>query len=208
MYVYNSSKISDWPGSKAVKGTVNILLQRGADPNPADGSAPILAALKLYAEDLVLLLLKAGSSPDCRDAYNRTPLIIATTLGMARVVAALLEILDTHTDLEIKDFYGRSAITEATRRNKNQILKLLTRDSDYCPNSSMSCILSDAELVKVPERFDDICSVCMVPLLNDSQDHYSCQQCASFKICRECEDWQVTCLHPGHEIVLQHDEPG
>lgn len=79
---------------------------------------PILAALRLYSEDLVLLILKAGSSPHVRDLYDRTPLIIATALDMARVVAALLEIPDELTDPAITDFYGRSAITEATRRTK------------------------------------------------------------------------------------------
>ncbi|KAJ5947786.1 hypothetical protein N7466_000801 [Penicillium verhagenii] len=112
VYRHDSSRISDWPGSKAVEGTVNILLQRGADPNPADGSTPILAALSLYAEDLVLLLLKAGSSPHCRDAYERTPLIIATALGMKRAVAALLEIPDAYTDPETKDIYAPAQTLE------------------------------------------------------------------------------------------------
>ena len=75
-----------------MEATVSLLLEGGADPNPSDGSSPILAALRLYWEDLVLLILKAGSSPHVRDLYDRTPLIIATALGMARVVAALLEI--------------------------------------------------------------------------------------------------------------------
>ncbi|KAI2829167.1 hypothetical protein CBS147345_10812 [Aspergillus niger] len=106
-YRYSPSRISDWPGSQAVQATVKLLLERGADPNPGDGTSPILAALRLYSEELVLLLLKAGSSPHVRDVYGRTPLIIATALGMTRVVAALLEIPDEWTSPVITDVYGR-----------------------------------------------------------------------------------------------------
>ncbi|PYH30130.1 ankyrin [Aspergillus neoniger CBS 115656] len=125
-YRYDSSRISDWPGCQAVEATFSLLLERGADPNPSDGSSPILAALRLYSEDLGLLPLKAGSSPHVRDMYDRMPLLIATASGMALFVAALLELPDEWTDPAITDIYGRSAIIEATRRNKVDILKLLT----------------------------------------------------------------------------------
>lgn len=196
---YDSSKIADWPGCKAVEATVSLLLESGADPNPSDGTAPILAAFRLYSEDLVLLLIRAGSNPIHRDLYGRTPLIIATAFGMERAVAALLEIPDTPLDPEIEDVYGRSAITEATRRNRPEILSILTRnsyDSSVLTNPSHS----GYESVKIQNRTDDTCTVCMVPLSDDPNDHYSCQECPSFEICKECKGWGVTCLHPGHEM--------
>lgn len=173
--------------------TFSLLLERGADPNPSDGSSPTLAALRLYSEDLVLLILKAGSSPHVRDLYDRTTLIIANALGMARVVAALLEIPDEWTDPAITDIYGRSAITEATRRNKVDVLKLLTRDSKTDCVASINT--SDYEPIKVPERDDDTCKVCMALMSDSFSDHYSCEQCPSFEIFK---DWVVTCLKPGH----------
>ncbi|GKZ36392.1 hypothetical protein AbraIFM66950_007463 [Aspergillus brasiliensis] len=198
-YRFDPSRISDWPGCQAVEATISLLLERGADPNPSDGTSPILAALRLYSEDLILLLLQAGSSPHVRDEYGGTPLIIATALGMTRVVAALRAMPDEWTNPVIEDVYGRSAITEATRRDKTHILELLTRDS---PTGSI--VASDYEPVKVPERHDDTCKVCMVPLLDDSSDHYSCGQCPSFEICKECKDWGVTCLVAGHR--MEEDE--
>lgn len=197
-YRYSPSRISDRPGSQAVQATVKLLLERGADPNPGDGTSPILAALRLYSEDLVLLLLKAGSSPHVCDVCGRTPLIIATALGMTRVVAALLEIPDEWTSPVIADVYGRSAITEATRRNRVHILELLTRDSEV--DAVASSDASECERVKVPERHRETCKVCMVPLLDASSDHCSCEQCPSFVICKDCKDWGVTCLKTGHTM--------
>lgn len=75
--------------------TVQLLLDKGADPSPVDifGQTPLHVALDFIPESLeiIRLLLKFGSNPDVEDHEGYTPLHRAILMGLVPVVEALLE---------------------------------------------------------------------------------------------------------------------
>jgi ankyrin repeat protein len=104
-------------------------------------------------ESLVQLLLKAGSDPNKKDKYGRTPLMGATVRGLGNIVAALLEAPDI--DRDATDVFGRTALMEATARNQCRITKLLSQDrgEDLVWDSSEDSVESG-------DHGDIICDIC------------------------------------------------
>jgi ankyrin repeat protein len=55
-----------------------VLIDYDVDVNATDGGESMLiAALRVYAPDIALMLIEAGADLTCRDSEGRTPLQIA-----------------------------------------------------------------------------------------------------------------------------------
>lgn len=118
-----------WPnfGVGDMSAVVEVLLQRGADPNIVDGKGrPLISLLidrEVNSRNIVESLLGAGCNPNVKDRYGRTPLMGAVVRDMLEFASALLE--DPSLDREATDSFGRTAIKEAISRDKPCFLLLL-----------------------------------------------------------------------------------
>ncbi|MGI8559998.1 MAG: ankyrin repeat domain-containing protein, partial [Luteimonas sp.] len=91
-----------------------FLLERGARPEPADGTPALLAAAGGDEDDAagVQLLLKHKAKVDARDAAGRSALHEAAFAGHVEVIAALLE---ARADVHARDAQARTPLLEAAR---------------------------------------------------------------------------------------------
>ena len=101
---------------------VQLLLDRGADPNRANknGEIPLHIAACWAAWygylDVVQHLLDRGANPNSRDRKGRTPLHEAVKVNQKDVVRLLL---DRGADPNSRDRKGRSPSSEAHKKLKN-----------------------------------------------------------------------------------------
>jgi len=110
-----------------------LLLKLGADLNVVSdsGYTPLMWSLANgSSEDAAEMLLKAGASPD-PDAESKTaiststtPLILASTNGMAEIVKALIK---RNVALDKPDGDGWTALKRASNEGHDEIVKLLLK---------------------------------------------------------------------------------
>ncbi len=108
-----------------------FLLERGAKPEPADGSPVLLAAAGTEEDDPagVQLLLKHKARIDARDRQRRSALHEAALAGHAEIVEALL---GAGANLDARDLLGRTPFLEAARQGRAAVLEqLLARKADF-----------------------------------------------------------------------------
>ena len=91
-----------------------FLLERGASPQPEDGTPALVAAAGVDEDDAagVQLLLKHKAKVDARDAQGRSALHEASLAGHVEIIAALLA---AHADLQGRDAQGRTPLLDAAR---------------------------------------------------------------------------------------------
>ncbi|KAJ9235265.1 hypothetical protein DTO169E5_6231 [Paecilomyces variotii] len=198
---YNDSfNKMDWDIFAAgdTEAVVDLLLRNGADPNVTDedGRTPLslLAKRRLNSKALVRSLLRAGCNPNRKDKYGRTALMGAIVQGMTEFVTALLEA--PNLDRDATDNFGRTAVLEATARNKPCILGLLLQPSAETQMAHPSTLLD--ELTKEDGLF---CDICRAPESGDLVYHCSICHEDNFDICEECKKWGATCLDVTHEMT-------
>ena len=108
-----------------------FLLERGAKPEPAEGSPVLLAAAGTEEDDPagVQLLLKHKARIDARDRQRRSALHEAAQAGHGDIVEALL---GAGANLEARDLLGRTPFLDAARRARAGVLEqLLGRKADF-----------------------------------------------------------------------------
>mmetsp|Transcript_21512 Transcript_21512/g.50093 ORF Transcript_21512/g.50093 Transcript_21512/m.50093 type:complete len:127 (-) Transcript_21512:79-459(-) len=114
-------------------------------PGEKDGDNFYNTALRVAAEkgeaDVVKMYLDVGTDPNTRDAFGRTPLHIAASMG--RVEVAQVCLAQKLTDRNAKDIYGRTPLQIAESNNddcssvlienKAEIAKLLRSRGRHVP---------------------------------------------------------------------------
>jgi len=108
-----------------------FLLERGAKPEPDEGSPVLLAAAGTEEDDPagVQLLLKHKARIDARDRQRRSALHEAAQAGHAEIVEALLA---AGANLDARDVAGRTPFLEAARYGRAAVLEqLLARKADF-----------------------------------------------------------------------------
>ncbi len=101
---------------------LKLLLKYGADPDlPGDGKATALMSATGHTE-IFKILVNHGANIHARDNYGRTILIWAALHGTEEVVALLCKM---GVDPEIRDKGGNTALTEAKRKERSNIVELL-----------------------------------------------------------------------------------
>ncbi|HEY0334655.1 MAG TPA: ankyrin repeat domain-containing protein [Stenotrophomonas sp.] len=108
-----------------------FLLERGAKPEPADGSPVLLAAAGTEEDDPagVQLLLKHKARIDARDRHRRSALHVAALAGHSDIVEVLL---GAGANLDARDLLGRTPFLEAARTARAAVLEqLLSRKADF-----------------------------------------------------------------------------
>ncbi|CTP91440.1 ankyrin-like membrane protein [Xanthomonas translucens pv. arrhenatheri LMG 727] len=98
-----------------------FLLERGAKPEPAEGSPVLLAAAGTEEDDPagVQMLLKHKARGDPRDRQRRSALHEAAQAGHVQIVDALL---GAGANLEARDALGRTPWLEAARHGRVAVL--------------------------------------------------------------------------------------
>ncbi|OAX58157.1 ankyrin repeat domain-containing protein [Xanthomonas graminis] len=101
-----------------------FLLERGAKPEPAEGSPVLLAAAGTEEDDPagVQMLLKHKARVDARDRQRRSALHEAAQAGHVQIVDALL---GAGANLEARDALGRTPWLEAARHGRVAVLEHL-----------------------------------------------------------------------------------
>jgi uncharacterized protein len=102
---------------------VQLLIERGADPNNSRTVTPPLSAAVTKGDlELVRTLLDCGAAIDVRDEDGATPLMDAAAGGHLDVVK---ELLVRGANAMLKDRFGNTALRYATEKNHADVCKLL-----------------------------------------------------------------------------------
>lgn len=104
---------------------VRLLLQHGAsvDRVDAEGLTPLIFAAGYSLDPSVLQeLLRAGAGLDVQQPSGATAIMWAASMGLEKNVRVLLE---HGADPKRRDSRGRSAFSEARRRNRTAVVALL-----------------------------------------------------------------------------------
>ena len=106
------------------KGVVQLLLDRGAQPNMEDqtGMTPLNGAVLKGHKDVVQLLLDRGAEINMADQRGWTPLHGAATKGHRDVVQLLF---DRGADPNMADHFGRTALSKALGKGHMDIANIL-----------------------------------------------------------------------------------
>jgi ankyrin len=114
-----------------------FIISAGADPlsKDTDGRSALMHGVKNRSDFVVKYLLENHDvDREERDAYDQTPLIVATTLGSKSIVNLLLQ--NGFNELEIlnaRDHEGKTSLAHATSLDYLEIVKmLLNRGADPC----------------------------------------------------------------------------
>ena len=105
------------------KALVNLLLDKGANPNKADneGYTPLHSGALWGHNDIVQLLLDRLADPNIGNNYGCTPLHLAASKGWKDVVKALI---DRGADLTIA-YHGNTALHMAAMNDRKEVILLL-----------------------------------------------------------------------------------
>jgi len=106
-----------------------FLLERGAKPEPADGTPALLAAAGGDEDDVAgaQLLLKHKAKVDARDARGRSALHEAAFAGHTDILGVLL---DAQADPHARDAHGRTPMLDAARGGRLAAFEALAPKSD------------------------------------------------------------------------------
>jgi len=112
-------------------GISKLLLEKGAkiDLQDRNGETALIRAVYYDRNKFVSLLLSSGANPNIRTSYaayapycHSTALIYAVDCQSLTNIRTLLQY---HPDLDIKDFYGRTALDKASQHEDKTIYNLL-----------------------------------------------------------------------------------
>ena len=113
--------------------SIEVLLDRGADPNATHGGSPIVhVAVAADLPEVLGVLAKKGADLNALAAWgNRpTPLMVAAGTGKLRVVDKLLEL---GADAVAADSNGNTARDYAATHRRQAVLERLKSHSGQCP---------------------------------------------------------------------------
>jgi len=104
-------------------GTVQILLDHGADPNKADSSGSTALMWAVPNRQKMIILLSHGANVNARSTTGRTPLLVVAaypdTLDLVRML------VDKGTDLAARDQAGATALSLALRSSDVTVVRFL-----------------------------------------------------------------------------------
>jgi len=113
-------------GEEAALSIVNLLLERGAAPDPRNvrSQTPLLYAAYGGFVRVVEVLIARGSAVQYQDTNGRSPLHYAAREGHPRVVELLLK---NGANPSLRDNQDRTPLEHAVRRNQPAVVKTLMR---------------------------------------------------------------------------------
>lgn len=103
---------------------VRMLLDHGAELNPATGWSPLQYAAFENRAEMVKFLIQKGAQKDALAPNGYTALMLAARNGH---IAAATALLHEDADLGIKGPAGETALSIATTRKDEEMIKLLKR---------------------------------------------------------------------------------
>ena len=128
------------------RDVVNLLLDRGADPNKADifGLTPLHEAAKRGHKNVVRILLERGGDPNRVDMWGRTPLHRAAWNGMESPLYPSLgyhkEVIQMlhqgGAELNVKDRKGATPLHNAIKQGDRDVVQVLL---DAGANPNVTC---------------------------------------------------------------------
>ncbi|KAL2014315.1 hypothetical protein VTN00DRAFT_1840 [Thermoascus crustaceus] len=182
-----------------LESVVQRLIQHGNQTDVKDsfGRTPLSWAALYGHEAMVQLLLEKGVDPDSKDKD-------AAAGGYLQSVRMLLAKSGINPDS--KDNFGRTAQSDATRRGKYDIVKLLLQSQE-----TGSAYPSDMSDITHPTACQGriYCDICLINI-PDVDFHYHCQICnhGDFDVCNECVLSGANCLDRNHKLVKRVIENG
>lgn len=116
-----------WAAKNANNEVVQMLLDRGADPN---AKSAIGSTALFYTNDSIIVrtLLDAGANPNIQNKFGRSPLMVAAHNGNAEIVQILL---DAKADPNLKSKYGRNAAQLARENGHHDSAQMI---EEYAKN--------------------------------------------------------------------------
>ena len=103
---------------------VRLLVENGAEVNPAEGWSPLHYAAFENRSDIIKYLIIKGAHKDALAPNGYTALMLAARGGH---VAAATALLYEDADLGIKGPAGETALSIATEKRQEELIKLLRR---------------------------------------------------------------------------------
>jgi hypothetical protein len=90
---YYSRSMISWAATRDRADIVNMLLERGACPDPQDDNrtTPLMRAVSHQNLEIARSLVAAGASVNAADADGNTPLLLAVKLGAGDIVRLLVD---------------------------------------------------------------------------------------------------------------------
>jgi len=107
---------------------VNMLLERGADPNIKSKYSALHRACSKGYVHIVKKLVEFGSNVNAQNKYGETSLIKSAESGHIEVVDVLLNTPDLK--INVQNGYGNTALSRAILRNQFDVFCALMRRSD------------------------------------------------------------------------------
>ncbi|MDD5457637.1 MAG: ankyrin repeat domain-containing protein, partial [Candidatus Margulisbacteria bacterium] len=108
----------------------DFLLENNVDleaTDPTMGSTALMFALVWQREDMAISLLSKGANPETKNNRDQKPLIIATNLGLKKVVRKLLE---RKVSLNVQNKDGLTPLEIARKNGQRKIVEILEREQE------------------------------------------------------------------------------
>jgi ankyrin repeat protein len=106
------------------KGSVPLLIEKGANVNAKDssGNTPLILAVAKKDIEIIKLLIEKGANVNSKNNYGDTPFMTAARNGDIETIKILMS---KGVSINVKDGKGNTILIEAISRNNEEMVKFL-----------------------------------------------------------------------------------